>query len=308
MKFSRIAVLCGVMTMSFIIAAHAQKPDAISDLPTVKICTGAVDGNYHFSGSQILTQARGVLNVVLVPTAGSMENLDKLDAGACDATIAQSDALGVWRAKNSSSSLNIEVSTVLYMETVHLICNSSAKLSKITGLTKDMTVLTGPNGSGSQVTWASFILADPKTYADVPTLPIGGVRAANKVKQGDDATCMLFVSGLKANSINEANVIAQTVPGRMVLVPTNDSDLLKLRTPGKKGSLVYKEAVIPDGTYKGGLQPSSSWGSNSVDTVSVDAIFVANSKFIDAHPSEYDTLLRSVTRALPAIKNRVEPK
>jgi hypothetical protein len=281
--------------------ALAQAPA----LPTVKICTGARDGNYDFSGTQIAQQAKGGLNVVVVNTQGSMENLAKLDKGECDAAIVQSDALGVYLKQNARSALNLEKGRALYQEYLHFICNTEAGLSKITQLSRKNTILVGPLGGGTSTTWESFKIADPKRYESIPTLPIGGLRAVNIVQEGSEAQCMLFVTGLKSGQINEANQIAVNSKGRLALIAADDSDLPKVRD--NKGKPIYAKQTIPSGTYPGGLQPSSIMGS-SVDTISVDAVFVTNTSFIDSNEQAYNTLLRAVNSAIPAIKNKVEPK
>jgi hypothetical protein len=281
--------------------ALAQAPA----LPTVKICTGARDGNYDFSGTQIAQQAKGGLNVVVVNTQGSMENLAKLDKGECDAAIVQSDALGVYLKQNARSALNLEKGRALYQEYLHFLCNTEAGLSKITQLSRKNTILVGPLGGGTSTTWESFKIADPKRYESIPTLPIGGLRAVNIVQEGSEAQCMLFVTGLKSGQINEANQIAVNSKGRLALIAADDSDLPKVRD--NKGKPIYAKQTIPSGTYPGGLQPSSIMGS-SVDTISVDAVFVTNTSFIDSNEQAYNTLLRAVNSAIPAIKNKVEPK
>ncbi|CAH2603566.1 TRAP transporter substrate-binding protein [Rhodovastum atsumiense] len=283
--------------------ALAQKPEAA--LPSVKLCTGPQDGNYDFSGIQIAQQAKGVLNVTLVQTQGSLDNLARLDKGECDAAIVQSDAYGVYLKQNSRSALNIEKSRVLYQEYLHFICNSQAGLSKITQLTRQHTILIGPLGGGTSTTWESFRLADPKRYDPIPTLPVGGLRAVNMVQEGSQAACLLFVTGLKSPQINEANQVALNSKGKLVLIAADDSDLPKLKDP--KGRQIYSKATIPGGTYPGGLQPSSMFGS-SVDTIAVDAVFVASTAFIDANGQAYNALLRAVNNAVPAIKNKVEAK
>jgi TRAP-type uncharacterized transport system substrate-binding protein len=283
--------------------ALAQAPAA--SLPTVKLCTGARDGNYDFSGLQIAQQAKGALNVVVVNTQGSLDNLAKLDSGECDAGIVQSDAYGVYLKQNAHSALNLEKGRVLYQEYLHFICNTDARLSKITQLTKKNTILVGPLGGGTSTTWESFKIADPKRYEPIPTLPIGGLRAVNVVQEGSEASCMLFVTGLKSGQINEANQVALNSKGRLALIAADDSDLPKIKDP--KGRPIYTEAKIPSGTYPGGLQPASLLGS-SVDTIAVDAVFVTSAKFIDANEQAYNTLLRAVNSAVPAIKNKVEPK
>jgi hypothetical protein len=293
-----VAVLAGLPSL-----ALAQAP--ASSLPTVKLCTGARDGNYDFSGMQIAQQAKGALNVVIVNTQGSLDNLAKLDHGECDAAIVQSDAYGVYLKQNARSALNLEKGRVLYQEYLHFICNTDAKLSKITQLSRKNTILVGPLGGGTSTTWESFKIADPKRYDPIPTLPIGGLRAVNIVQEGSEASCMLFVTGLKSGQINEANQVAVNSKGRLALIAADDSDLPKIRDP--KGKPIYTQANIPGGTYPGGLQPSSLLGS-SVDTIAVDAVFVTSTNFIDKNEQAYNVLLRAVNSAVPAIKNKVEPK
>jgi TRAP transporter TAXI family solute receptor len=281
-------IIAAIVVASLPSAAVAQNP--ASPPPSVKLCTGARDGNYEFSGIQIAQQAKGALNVVVVNTQGSLENLAKLDKGECDAAIVQSDAYGVYIKQNSKSALNLEKGRALYQEYLHFICNTQAGISKITQLTKNQTILVGPLGGGTSTTWESFKIADPKRYGMIPTLPIGGLRAVNIVQEGSEAACMLFVAGLKSGQINEANQVAVNSKGRLALIAADDSDLPKVKDP--KGKPIYTKATIPGGTYPGGLQPSSMFGS-SVDTIAVDAVFVTNAAFIDANEQAYNTQGRS---------------
>jgi uncharacterized protein len=281
--------------------ASAQR--SVATQPTVKLCTGAHGGNYEFSGIQIAQQAKGALNVAIVNTQGSLDNLARLEKGECDAAVVQNDAYGVYRKQNSQSALAVEKSRSLYREYLHFICNSQAGISKITQLRKHNTVLVGPLGGGTSTTWESFRLADPKRYDPIPTLPIGGLRAVNMVQEGSEAACMMFVTGLRSSQINEANQVALASKGRLVLVAADDRDLPKVKD--LKGAPLYAEATIPGGTYPGGLQPSAIMGS-SVDTIAVDAVFVTNTGFIEANEQSYNVLLRAVNNAIPAIKNKVE--
>jgi TRAP-type uncharacterized transport system substrate-binding protein len=276
---------------------------AQDDLPHVNLCTGIKDGNYDFVGIQIAMQAKDVLHGKLINTAGSIENLQKLDKGECDAAIVQSDAFNLYLKQNAHSSLNLERGRVLYPEYVHFICNTNAGLSKITGLKKDQTVLIGPNGGGSAVTWESFKLADPARYGSIPTLPIGGTRAAGKVQEGSDAACMFMVIGLKAPGISEINDLARNSGDRLRLINAQDSDMPGVKDP--KGRIMYQEASIPGGTY-----PDLQHGmfSTAVSTITVDSIFVANSNWVDANAAGYEKLLKAVNAAMPAINNRVLPQ
>lgn len=267
----------------------------------VRFCTGPEGGNYDFTGIQVAQQSRGSVHIDLIHTKGSMENLDKIVDGSCDAAIVQSDAHGVYLKQHPGSLLNIERGRVLYPEYVHLVCNKSAGLSKITGLQKGMTLLVGPNGGGSSVTWDSFRLADPKRYDDIATLPIGGKRGLGLIDDGKDATCILYVAGLASSSMNEADAFAG-VSGHLALVPTNDSDVEKLKDP--KERLVYEDASIPSGTYPQAFQTRGLFGS-SIGAISASAIVVASVPFIEANDAIYDKFLTAINHAMPAVLEHV---
>lgn len=267
----------------------------------VRFCTGPEGGNYDFSGIQVKRQAQGAINVELVNTKGSMDNLDRIATGTCDAAIVQSDAHGVYLKQHPGSVLNVERGRSLYPEYAHLVCNKEAGLSKITGLKKGMTILVGPNGGGAAVSWDSFRMADPKRYGEVGTLPIGGKRGLGMVEDGKDATCLLYVAGLGASSMNDADDFAEK-SGHLVLVATNDSDVAALKDA--KGRPVYQDTTIPSGTYPRAFQTRSIGGS-SVGAIAASAIVVSNMTFIDNNDAAYDKFLTAVNRALPAILEHV---
>lgn len=267
----------------------------------VRLCTGVEGGNYDFSGIQVKRQAQGLVPIDLVNTKGSMDNLDRIVGGVCDAAIVQSDAYGVYMRQHAGAVLNVERGRVLYPEYIHLVCNKDSGLSKITGLKKGMTVLVGPNGGGSAVTWDSFRMADPKRYGEVGTLPIGGKRGLGLIDDGKDASCMLYVAGLAATSMNEADDFAEK-SGHLALVATDDSDVASLKDT--KGRPVYETAAIPSGTYPRSFQARSLFGSG-IDALSVSAIVISSVPFIEGNDAAYDKFLTAVNRALPAILEHV---
>ena len=86
--------------------------------PSLTLCTGGAKGNYFFSGMQIREQAKGALNVEVINTKGTWDNLQKMARGECDAAIIQGDGWSVWNARNKSASLDLERVDVLYKEYV----------------------------------------------------------------------------------------------------------------------------------------------------------------------------------------------
>lgn len=284
------------------LAALLAPGTALAQSAHIKFCTGPEGGNYDFSGIQIKRQGQGAIAVDLQNTKGSMDNLDRIAAGTCDAAIVQSDAHGVYLKQHPGSVLNVERGRVLYPEYLHLVCNKEAGLSKITGLSKGMTLLVGANGGGSAVSWDSFRLADPKRYNEVATLPIGGKRGLGMVEDGKDATCLLYVAGLGSTSMREADDFAEK-SGHLKLVATDDSDVAGIKDA--KGRPVYDSTSIPSGTYPRAFQTRSLTGS-SVGAISASAIIISNVSFIEGNEATYDKFLTAVNKALPAILEHVD--
>jgi TRAP-type uncharacterized transport system substrate-binding protein len=289
----RKTLLTTFLATNLIFANHVAK--AQDNLATTRLCTGLINLNYDWAGHEIQKQAKGRLNIVLINSKGSLENLEKLGK-ECDVAIVQSDA--TYAIANSSS---IEFGPPLYKELWHLICNTDANISRITELNKNTKLLLGANGGGAEVTWLSFVKADPNRYGVVPHDPIGGLRAAGIVQQGGNAACMAVVTGLNAPGIKEISESA-TQSNNMRLIPSNDSDILKIKD--SKGHFVYMNEEIPSGTYRG-LQPRSIMGS-SVNTVGVNAMIVVSSDYLDKHDGDYEKFLSAVKSAVPGIKAHVE--
>ncbi len=146
-------------------AAHAADTFVVAQ-PTFRLCTGSDAGNYFRAGHILKSKATG-LKVEVIPTQGSLDNLDRVLSGSCDGAFVQSDALLVYSARNAQALSGIERAGILYQEQAHLLCNRAAGISRIVDLTKAHTVAVGPDGSGARTTWDGFVLADKKRYAPV---------------------------------------------------------------------------------------------------------------------------------------------
>lgn len=275
----------------------------------VRLCTGLDSGNYHAAGAQIREQGRGRVEVVLQPTQGSLDNLDRLSRGECDAAIVQSDALFVYGRRRPGAASKLEQAQSLYSEYIHFICNPAFGLDKITGLTKEMRVEVGNPGGGTGITWEAFTVADKARYEPVPTDPYTGPRAISRVvAQTPEGTnsrtaCMMYVTGLNAPSMREVDDFAKQNPGKLALVNAADSDLPKVKDD--HGQPLYEVADIPAGTYPN-LQPRGLFGGGKdVRTLTVRATLVVNRDAIERDDQAHQEFLRAVARATPSIRQRV---
>lgn len=257
----------------------------------LNLCTGSSTGKYYQTAAEIGAQAKGQVKVNVIETNGSLDNLERLSSGQCDAAIVQSDAYGIFVERNPTMKLNIERVVPLYNEYVHLVCNVNAKIHSVKDtLRPGVTVLTGPNGSGTSLTWETWGKQNT-AYAKVRTEPIGGTRALTKVVDGTEAQCMLFVAGLKSGAMNEVNEFGK---GALQLTSIDDGSFDDILDP--KRQRVYEFHDIPAGTYNN-LQSSGWFGSgNAVPTLTLGAVLVTNVSWIDVNAKGFENFSKAAMR------------
>jgi len=251
---------------------------AMAETPSANFCTGGAKGNYYFAGMAVGRATAGTLNINVIETQGSIDNLKRMERGECDVAIVQEDALNIFKADNPGTTLSIEPLTAIYKEYAHLVCSKEMGIDSITELAKGNKVLVGPLGGGSYVTWRGFIAAD-KDYGLISTGPETGARALLKIKGGTDAQCMMFVSGLNSAPIKELD---RNSDDKLTLVEIDDGTLDNLKN--EKGEKVYQFAKIPAKIYPN-IGGGSAW-----DTVTVNAVIVVNSDWIANNESAFNTL------------------
>ncbi|MBP2232547.1 TRAP transporter TAXI family solute receptor [Azospirillum agricola] len=268
-----------------------------ADLPELRICTGSNKGNYFYAGSEIARQAKGSLAVQVVETAGSIDNLRQLDDGKCDAALVQSDAYGVYKDRNPSSALALVRIGSLYREFAHLLCNKASGIDSVKDLrSSKVKLLTGDAGSGSEVTWATWVKMD-KDYTKAATDRVGGTQAVLRIRDGAEAQCALFINGLNSPLMRQVN---DQAGDRVKLVAVKDGDFASVKDPG--GNTVYTKEDIPGGAYKN-LQ--SGFFSSAVPTLAVDALVVLRSDWAERNKRGLDELSDAVLRASPSIRQKV---
>jgi len=271
-----------------------------AETPTLTLCTGGAKGNYYFSGMQIREQAKGALNIEVINTKGTWDNLQKMARGECDAAIIQGDGWSVWNARNKSASLDLERVDVLYKEYVHFYCNRESGIDEISDIENEngeYTMLIGKNGSGHQVTWQNFVLEDGGYGPEeVKTLPIGGSRARTKVKAGIDAQCGIYVAGLNSRFMQEMD---RDFGEYIRLIDIDDNDFNDTVDPA--GNKIYEFVEIDSSIYRNIV------GIWDIDTIAVPAVLVVKADWIDANEDNgaYDGFIDYQMKAQKAIRDRV---
>jgi uncharacterized protein len=294
---------------AFAAAALLASVPAAAQTPQMRVCTGKDTGNYYFAANVLKKHSTRVA-IIPMETGGSLDNIEKIIAGECDAAFVQNDALRVASDRNARVVSAIERGTTMYKEYAHLLCNRSSGITRVTHLTDKHTVAIGPQGSGSAVTWSGFVAADRKKYGTdrsagqrgPTTDPRDGIRAFNAAADGAEVTCALFVGGLGSALIKGD---AAKLANNLILVNVDDSDFDD--EVDARGRKIYTFETIPGKTY-GALSPSGIFSYKDVSTVAVQAVFVVSTEWLSANNAAYDSVLSALNTALPEVLQRVEPK
>lgn len=284
---------------------------------TVTICTGGKSGNYYAAGNDIAAQLKGAnFKFEVLVTGGSMDNFRKLTSKECQFAIVQQDTIGEW-ASHGNPDTNIEEIDRLYTENFHLLVNShKAKgvSQKFGNLDKDVKVMRDGNNSGTAATWNSLVRADkarnPKDsrLASIPTVPEGGIGSIGKLRSGNDAQALIFMSGVGSGLMKRVDAQALDDAGKkyLCLVDMDDSGMFGDPTWKKvqvKGKPVYEETVIDSKSGYTNILCDRS----SIKTFGTSAIVVADREWKASNSEIAEQIAEAVANAVPNIKRRMNP-
>lgn len=222
----------------------------------VNIMTGGATGTYIQIGKDIaaLAEQSGRDNVIVVESAGSMENILAVKSRSqTQFGIVQSDVLDFIRTFRSEDAemrsilRNTRYVYPLYKEEVHIVARKSSGIGTLTDLNGKI-VATGGENSGTSLT-ASFLF------------DVGNIRPARTVS----ASAAESLEQLRVGSI-DAFVYVAGSPTKL-LSDTNAGDDLRLVTiPGAIAGDYYVPTTVKAGTYP--------WMAEDVMTASVRAVLM----------------------------------
>jgi TRAP-type uncharacterized transport system substrate-binding protein len=235
---------------------------------------------------------KGAIEVEIVETRGSWENLELLDRERprCDAIIAQEDAYALHQFERPKSSLRVDRMATLYPEHVHLLCNRGVKADSIGALDPQKTqILVNSYGSGSFITWRLFANLN-RAYKSFQVVESGVDEGLLQLRDDRRAACFFFVSGLRGRTLDTAD---RTLADRVRLLSVVDRNLH--RPVGRDKRQIYAPSTITRKVYPGLL-------SDDIDTQSVDAAFFLSPKWKARHPKATRTLAQTLLSLLERLE------
>ncbi len=272
------------------------KADKQVKKPLLRICTGSKGNTYFRAGSMLAELLKETVEVEVVETKGSWENLERIDAQPrrCDAVLAQDDAYALYQFEKPKSSLTIDRMAALYPEHVHLLCNEKVDIDSVGELDPDKhRVLYNEYGSGTYITWSLFGKLNRK-YTKLKSSEVTVAEGLLKVADGVQAQCIVFVSGLGGKTLRDAH---DRLGKQLKLVAVRDKRLH--RKVGREKRRVYDASTIPEGTYP-------NLAGDDVKTVSVQAVFFASPEWKARNPEGARALAKALFELVPELEKSLK--
>lgn len=227
----------------------------------VVVSTGVPSGVYAQYGQLLRSQlARDLpqVRVVLTPSVGSVENIERLLSGEADYAIATADSLASHRAGGDTESL--AACARLYDDYMQLVVPAASPVRAVADLA-GLRVGVGQDRSGVQLVTRELLAAAGLDMERDVTAAREGIHTMPRMLEHDRLDAFFWSGGLPTRAVE------QLASRRAIrLVPLGEL-LPQLRRQGAH-TAYYRAAVVPPDAY-----PEVS-GTSGVDTVAVANLLV----------------------------------
>jgi TRAP-type uncharacterized transport system substrate-binding protein len=277
MRFALLPILGATTAWLLGLAAPAEAAT------TMRLCTGSPGKTYLKVGEKLAELApkltAGGLQIEVVPTAGSIENLNKTLAGECDGFIAQGDAVDFYTRKvDARAADEIQVLGELYKELALLLCRRGSDIDDLDEV-EDQTLAAGSMGTGSLATLLTLQGIDAEAYGQIKALPANGFEGALAVVDGQ-AQCLFDVIAPQSDLVRVLNDNERT-SGQLYFAEVDNDDLEDFAIDGRQ---IYEVVTFNDEIY-----PNLAV-TGDPETLAISAVLGVSRAFTQAQPQVNATL------------------
>jgi TRAP transporter TAXI family solute receptor len=214
-----------------------------ADLPDeLTIATGGTTGIYYGYGqalAEVLEDRYGI-DVEVLETGGSVDNLHLLDDGAADVAFTAADALedAVAGRGDFDAPVDVQALARVYDDFGHLVVPAGSDVEEIADL-RGLRVSTGAPRSGTALITERVLAASGVDAADLQVSELGITESIDALRAGT-IDAFFWSGGLRTPGLVE---LSQEVPLRLVPL---EGVVDQLRVQHGDG---YRHGVVPEGVY-----------------------------------------------------------
>jgi TRAP transporter TAXI family solute receptor len=255
---------------------------------TIVFSTGTPRGVYQAYGERLRTElAKDMpgLEVKLLNSAGSQENVQRVATGQADFTIAAADAVETYQLRHGSGAGRLRGVARLYDDYVHLVVRRGSDIRNVADL-RHKRVATGLPDSGVRLIANRVLRAagiDPQK--DITPVADGIDTGPGRLRQGKiDA---FFWSG----GLPTKGLVTLAKKSAFAFVPIDGDLITKLHSQGQ-GARYYRATNIPESAY-----PAVQQGTQ-VPTIAVSNLLMTRT---DMDPRLTEWVTRTVIKSRDGI-------
>ncbi|WP_339119008.1 TAXI family TRAP transporter solute-binding subunit [Halomonas sp. BMC6] len=231
------------LTIAMAVAA-ALSCSAAAYAKDVVITAGVQGGTYHdvygVNLTNILREQR--ISAEVQASRGSVENLERINAGDADVGFTQADALAAFLRSNPTA--HLEIVGALGQECVYMAAQKDGKVEDDDDLGEEgVRVAIGERGTGSAESWGFMRTLEPD-YQEASVYYQGGIRTLAQVKTGQ-MDAFMWVTSPDNRNHRFFEAVMQPDSGLVMI----DVDSRKLRGELPNGEAVYtlRDVTIAEG-------------------------------------------------------------
>ncbi|MFJ4682523.1 TAXI family TRAP transporter solute-binding subunit [Streptomyces sp. NPDC088789] len=255
---------------------------------TITISTGTPRGVYQEYGKLLraeLDEDMPDLDIELVTSDGSQQNVARVAAGTADFAIAAADAVETYRLEDGPGADQLRGVARLYDDYTHIVVPRDSGISSVWAL-KGKRVVIGPPRSGVRLI-ADRVLEAAGINPDTDITPLAdGIDTAPDRLASGDIDAFFWSGGLPTDGLTE---LAEKFSFKFV--PLDASFVSELHTAGA-GMGYYRPTNMPESAY-----PTVQHGS-TVSTMAVSNLLITRE---DMDPRLAEWLTRTVIKSRDGI-------
>lgn len=207
---------------------------------TITIATGQKGLTYNAVYGANLAGALGEFgnDTNIIPTKGSLENLDKVAAGEAQLGFTQADAYQFWRNTHGNEAQKVDIVGELPKECIFVAVKDSGRINSEGDIKAGVKIAVGEPTSGSYASWQYLQMLEPN-YAKAETYAKGGLRSLSKVATGEYDAFLWVAAAGKTNKFLDA--VTQKGSGLKVI----DMNGWHVNDRLPNGQAVYEKESVP---------------------------------------------------------------
>jgi hypothetical protein len=286
-----IYTACSAVVFILSLSGHATAQSTPPIAPaTLTLATGDEKGVYYRLGQEIaaVLQPYGI-NIRVIPSAGSLDNLAMLASNQVQLCLAQADAandITTGLGSFGQRCRDIRALAPLYTETVHILIRNPIRMRRLQDL-QGKRISVGPSGGGTELN-ARALLEAAGIVGEDAVISNLGLDAAAQALSRRELDAAFVTMGYPVPAIQElmqSRCVSLFEPDRETLARLIDTHPEFVLTS------------IPAGTYAN--------QNSSIDTLGVPALLLT---CVDLDASSAERITRAVSAHLPEILKRLNIK